>query len=123
MEIQGDLSPSLETGIAELSETIPSDCWRHIHGVDNPANSASTGIFPSQLASYEPWWCGSRWPKYTAENWDTNEEYPEHRFPSEERVLPLIALAASRNAYLSVSRTTELGRPEGEMFYPQCRRD
>ena len=35
-----------------------------------------------------------RWLGYTEENWDTNEEYSEHPIPSEERDLPLIALAA-----------------------------
>ena len=85
--------PFVGNRIAEISETIPSGFWRHVQGVDNPADCPSRGIFPSQLANHELWWCGPRWLGYKAENWDTNEQYLEHPIPSEERDLPPIALA------------------------------
>ena len=80
--------------VAEISETIPSGCWRHVQGFDNPADCASRGIFPSQLANLDPWWCSPQWLGFTTESWESSEEYPEHLIPSEKRDLPPIALAA-----------------------------
>ena len=102
--------PFVGNRIAEISELIPSGCWRHVQGVDNPADCASRGIFPSQLAGYEPWWCGPRWLGYTAENWDANEEYPEHPIPSEERDLPLIALATQPSCLPLIDKISSYNR-------------
>ena len=44
--------------IAEISETIPVACWRHVKGTENPADCASRGIFPAELAEHNIWWKG-----------------------------------------------------------------
>ena len=118
--------PFVGNRVAEISETIPSGCWRHVQGVDNPADCASRGIFPSQLANHDPWWCGPQWLGRTTESWENSEEYPEHPIPSEERDLPQIALAA-QHLYLplieKISNYSRLRRVTAWMlrFIKNCR--
>ena len=39
--------------VAEISEAIPVACWGHVKGVDNPADSASRGMFPVELVGHD----------------------------------------------------------------------
>ena len=40
---------------------IPSKCWNHVSGLNNPADCDSRGIFPNKLVNHELWWQGPRW--------------------------------------------------------------
>ena len=44
--------------VSNILELIPPDRWRHVSGVDNPADSSSRGMFPSELLQHELWWNG-----------------------------------------------------------------
>ena len=35
--------------VSEVIELLPPNCWQHVKGADNPADSASRGIFPAEL--------------------------------------------------------------------------
>ena len=102
--------PFVGNRIAEISETIPSGCWRHVQGIDNPADCASRGIFPSQLAHHEPWWYGPQWLKCNTEKWDIREGYPENPIPSEEREFPVIVLAAQRSCLSLIEKFSNYNR-------------
>ena len=86
--------PFVGNRIAKISETIPSGCWCHVQGIDNPADCTSRGIFPSKLAHYEPWWYGPQWLNCNTEKWDISEGYPENPIPSGDRELPVIVSVA-----------------------------
>ena len=54
--------------VSNILELIPPDHWRHVSGVDNPADSPSRGMFPSELLQHEngPTWLSSpdaEWPE------------------------------------------------------------
>ena len=38
--------------ISEIMELVPPHHWCHVSGLDNPANSASRGLFPSELLNH-----------------------------------------------------------------------
>lgn len=102
--------PFVGNRIAEISELVPCGCWRHVQGVDNPADCASRGIFPSQLAEYKPWWHGPPWLGQAQETWNITKEFPEHPIPSEERGIPQIALAAQTLNLPLIERVSNYSR-------------
>ncbi len=55
--------------MACIMELIPSSHWRHVNGLENPADCASRGIFPSELVNHALWWNGPEWLKQTSEHW------------------------------------------------------
>ena len=89
--------PFVSNRIPEMSELIPIGCWRHVPGVDNPSDCASRGMYPSQLAQFEPWWCGPQWLRDSTKGWDPEIfkiQFPEHPIPTEERESQQITLVA-----------------------------
>ena len=38
--------------VSNISDHIPPNCWHHMAGTDNPADSASRGMFPSELLEH-----------------------------------------------------------------------
>jgi hypothetical protein len=47
--------------VSEILNVTRSTQWHHVNTKDNPADCASRGIPPSQLADYELWWTGPQW--------------------------------------------------------------
>jgi len=47
--------------VIEIRSLLPSACWRHCPGVDNPADLPSRGAKPADLAKNELWLNGPRW--------------------------------------------------------------
>jgi hypothetical protein len=45
----------------EIQENIPPSAWGHVDGVENPADCASRGLGPEELANHPLWWHGPRW--------------------------------------------------------------
>ena len=48
--------------VSEIVESIPPNRWQHVKGSDNPANSASRGLIPTELKKKSnQWWKGPYW--------------------------------------------------------------
>ncbi|XP_070524007.1 uncharacterized protein [Cardiocondyla obscurior] len=47
--------------VTEIQETLPDAQWKHVSGNENPADCASRGISPSELAGHPLWWTGPAW--------------------------------------------------------------
>ena len=47
--------------VSFIVDCIPSERWRHMKGSENPADSPSRGLFPSELVSFDLWWDGPEW--------------------------------------------------------------
>jgi len=68
--------------ILEISEVAQ---WRHVLTGDNPADLASRGLNPSELAVSESWWNGPYWLSQPEGKWNPStvcfkqEELPEQR--------------------------------------------
>ncbi|XP_011311720.1 uncharacterized protein [Fopius arisanus] len=71
----------------KFQEELPNANWRHISGKDNPADCASRGISPTELAEHHLWWTGPEWINQEPEAWplssiDTPEEASTEAKPS-----------------------------------------
>ncbi|XP_015125487.1 uncharacterized protein LOC107047249, partial [Diachasma alloeum] len=55
--------------VVKIQETLPNATWRHVSGKENPADCASRGITPSQLADHHLWWTGPDWINQDPEDW------------------------------------------------------
>ena len=58
--------------VVQIIEMVPPSCWRHVSGLENPADSASREIFPGELARNHPWWHGPSWLQEPETNWPSN---------------------------------------------------
>lgn len=60
--------------------------WRHISGSYNPADCASRGLSPEQLASHPLWWTGPPWLTSSPDEWPISPvELSNSEAASEER--------------------------------------
>ncbi len=47
--------------VSTIMDLVPPNRWHHVKGMDNPADSASRGMLPSELLELELWWQGPLW--------------------------------------------------------------
>lgn len=55
--------------VSQIIDCIPPDRWKHVAGIENPADCASRGLFPSELADHRLWWDGPTWLKSSSKEW------------------------------------------------------
>ena len=55
--------------VSSIVELIPPDRWNHVNGLENPAECASRGLFPSELLNFTLWWDGLKWLRLHPEEW------------------------------------------------------
>ena len=60
--------------ISEIMELVPPHHWRHVSGLDNPADSASRGLFPSELLNHTLWWHGPAWLCKSRTEWPMQQK-------------------------------------------------
>lgn len=70
--IKGDIS-RWKTYVANrvskiLSESSPHQ-WNHVDTKENPADCATRGLSPTQLAKFDLWWKGPPWLTQPSTNW------------------------------------------------------
>ena len=77
--------------ISMIMELLPPDRWHHVNGIDNPADCASRGLFPSELLRHPLWWNGPTWLKQSSAEWPTQLPLPANESFEEEREISLHA--------------------------------
>ena len=55
--------------ISTIIDCIPPNRWNHVSSIDNPADCASRGLYPSELLNYELWWKGPNWLTISQSQW------------------------------------------------------
>ena len=80
-------------------------------GVENPADCASRGLFPSQLVDHELWWEGPAWLRLPTSQWPDQSHIQYTTVPEEEKQVSLHTLTNGEiqpliplNRYSSYSR-------------------
>ncbi|KAJ8980327.1 hypothetical protein NQ317_008035 [Molorchus minor] len=68
--------------VAQIQEKICPAFWHYIPSLNNPADCASRGIFPSQLVNHSQWWAGPDF-LYSSVNIDFFDEYESPECPEE----------------------------------------
>ena len=49
------------TRVSHTVELIAPEYWNHISSKENPADCASTGLYPTELLQHHLWWNGPEW--------------------------------------------------------------
>ena len=62
--------------VAQIIDRMPSVQWRHVLGMDNPADCASRGLYPSDLLHHQLWWNGPSWLLLQSSDWPINPPPP-----------------------------------------------
>ena len=55
--------------VSNIMQHVPPNCWRHVCGIDNPADCASRGVFPSELLDHKLWWNGPQFLSQAQTHW------------------------------------------------------
>ena len=89
--------PFVGNRVAGIMDQIPPERWRHVPSATNPADSASRGLYPQELADYDLWWNGPSWLFQLRSDWPATPTLADKPEPSEEKAssegLGLISLA------------------------------
>ena len=75
--------------ISTIIDLIPPGKWRHVNGMDNPADCASRGLYPSELLHHTLWWNGPTWLKETPAHWPQEVPLPPNQPADEEKEISL----------------------------------
>ena len=69
-----------------IVDLLPPLRWRHVSGVDNPADCASRGLFPSELLQHNLWWDGPDWLLLEPRKWPRGSNVRPCLIPEEREV-------------------------------------
>ena len=93
--------------VSTIMELIPPEKWNHISGLDNPADCASRGLFPSELLQHQLWWDGPLWLKLPPANWPQQILRQPNYLPEKEREITLSVRLTSHLSFpLIVTQVT-----------------
>ena len=81
--------------ISFIIDQLPPDRWRHVPGVQNPADCASRGLFPFQLKDHHLWWKGPQWLLAEPAQWPEQPTTLCETVPVEEREICNLATVNS----------------------------
>ena len=70
--------------VSSIVDCMPPGRWSHVKGLENPADCASRGIFPSELLEHDLWWEGPEWLKSHQSEWPRQFVLPPVASPIEE---------------------------------------
>lgn len=81
--------PFVANRVASVQEVLPADRWYvcgTVRTTDNPADAATRGITPSELADCSLWWRGPNWLREPPECWPHEVAPAQQRVEEEARV-------------------------------------
>ena len=59
-----------------MMDLLPPERYRHVNGVENPADCASRGIFPTELVNQNILWSGPLWLHWPSSEWPKHHQIP-----------------------------------------------
>ncbi|XP_072948180.1 uncharacterized protein [Epargyreus clarus] len=78
-----DLKQFVSNRVAEIQQLTSSGVWRHIPGLENPADLASRGLDPNLINKVALWWQGPRFLLQDESNWpnklNISSDIPERK--------------------------------------------
>ena len=73
-------------------------------GVENPADCASRGLFPSELLNHDLWWNGPDWLKLLSSDWPCEDQITTALIPEEMRKVSLHILVEDKVPVIALDR-------------------
>ena len=89
--------------VSSIIDSVLPNHWNHVDGVDNPADCASRGMFPSELLSHNLWWRGPSWLQLGIHQWPKLSSLPPNPSSEADEI-------CSHAAVVSTSSLIPLGR-------------
>ncbi|XP_070169676.1 uncharacterized protein [Polyergus mexicanus] len=83
--------PFVANRVAKIQELVTPDRWRFVPTAENPADAATRGLKPLELAETPLWWKGPCWLRSPAAGWP-REEDAYHTELMEERSVTLTSV-------------------------------
>ena len=62
--------------ISKIQDSMPPERWKHVDGLQNPADVRSRGILANELKQHKLWWSGPDWMKENPSNWPSKFTTP-----------------------------------------------
>ena len=82
--------------VSTILDFIPPCYWRHVAGLDNPADSASRGMLLLELLEHELWWRGPDWLCQPSSQWPHQHKLVASLVPTEETELSMFVSLIER---------------------------
>ena len=86
---------------SHIIDQIPPERWHHVNGVNNPADCASRGLYPSELLQHTLWWDGPEWLQRESIEWPKQFDRPQVSVLEEEREVCHIMITDSQEPLIS----------------------
>ncbi len=96
--------------VSNIIDLIPPNHWHHVAGTENPADTGSRGVFPSELLEHELWWAGPEWLRQTESQWPCQSELKEVPVPAEEKEISLSGSLSTQPALPILERFSSFTR-------------
>ena len=90
--------------VSYIVDLIGPDRWNHVNGLENPADCASRGLFPSELLEHPLWWNGPSWLGLPPANWPKLMPLTPNVDLGEEREVTLHAVCPNSQPIIQVDR-------------------
>ena len=81
-----------------------------MNGLDNPADCASRGLFPSELLRHSLWWEGPSWLRQSPADWPKQTPLTRVNLPEEERAVTLLTTITDHPPVISFDRYSSFNR-------------
>ncbi len=96
--------------ISFILDQIPSDRWRHVPGIQNPADLSSRGLFPAQTAECELWWKGRPWLRCDPSLWPEQPDVSVKIVHDEEKETCHLTIARPKQPFIPFDRFSSFTR-------------
>ena len=95
--------------VSYIIDQLPPERWRHVPGVQNPADCASRGLFPHQLKDHQLWWDGPQWLRLEPSHWPDQITFSE-ALPDEEKAACYIGVVQSPQPLIPIENYSSFTR-------------
>ena len=96
--------------VSTIVELISPDRLNHVSGLENPADCASRGLFPSELLDFALWWDGPKWLRLSQDKWPKQCSLPPNHPSQESGEVCLCTTAVAEQPVLSLDRFSSFTR-------------
>lgn len=80
----------IQNRVCFIQETLPAAKWHSVPGKENPADCATRGLTPTQLAKHSLWWFGPEWLRQPSSAWPDGSTISEVNDNLEERPIKVM---------------------------------